>query len=389
MNNQIMNHNTDTVYTVGFICLLLRLLLHYSNLFFIPELLSSLLLALFVVCMLWVLINRPMKETEFIVIAVAGAICVYSYVKMHNYYVISTYLCMAASKEIDLKAVLKWSYQIKAFLLILHIIVYIIIYLTNPNSIEYVYRLDGSIRHSFLLSHSNTFSMFLMWTFFEYIYVNYDKIGKKSIGLIFVLDMCLNYFADSNTNMILITMVLVFVSLNKMNPNKELKVLYLFAKFGYALMGILFCSITVAYQYLSGELLELYLRFNEFLTGRLIHGAYVYSKYGFTLFGKNLYLPLKDYWQGYWFNGIACDNSYIWYMVSFGTFFMMVIAVLFFVTSRRFTDVEIIMACAYILYSITENYVTNAIFCFPLIFIAQYAFNLDWGGEKRFKIVWT
>lgn len=389
MNNQIMNHNTDTVYIVGFISLLLRLIFNYSNLFLMPELLSSLLLALFVVCMLWVLINRQMKETEFIVIAVVGIICVYSYIKMHNYYVLSTYLCMAASKEIDLKAVLKWSYQVKAFFLILHVIMYIIIFLTNPDSIEYVYRLDGSIRHSFLLSHSNTFSMFLMWTFFEYIYVNYEEISIKNIGFVFILDMFLNYFADSNTNMILVTVVLLIVSLNKLYPNRELKLLSLFAKFGYALMGILFCSITLAYQYLSGGLLELYLLFDSFLTGRLIHGAYVYSRYGFTLFGENLYLPSNDYWQGYWFNGIACDNSYIWYLVSFGTFFMVVIAVLFFVTSEKFTDVEIIMACAYILYSVTENYVTNAVFCFPLIFIAQYAFNLDWNRNRRFKIVWT
>lgn len=387
MRNLKFKYDVDKVYAFGFISLLLRLFISYSDLFQIPGTVDMALLWVFVGCMLLVIIDEVLTELQLAVVVITGAICIYSYSKMDNYYLLATFLCMVASKNINLKYVLNWSYKVRTFLLAIHVAVYIFTLITSPESIEYVYR-DGVLRHSFFLSHANTFSMFLLWTIFEYLYVNYEKLNVQSLIIITVINASLNFFTQSTTNTIVSVIVLLIILLNKLLPKWQMSAIRWFIKYAYAIFSIFFCLITIFYRKLSGSLMTLYNLLNDFFTGRLIYGAYMYDKYGGTLLGKTLNLRPNDYWNGHWFNGIACDNAYIWHLVSFGVIFLVLLILLFFAVADKVNQRDAIFLSVYILYAVTEIYVTNAVLCFSLIVLAQYAFKLDYSDkfQLRFQI---
>ena len=112
----------------------------------------------------------------------------------------------------------------------------------------------------------------------------------------------------------------------------------------------------------------------------------MYEKYGATFFGQTLKLRQNDYWNGYWFNGIACENAYIWHLVSFGVIYLLLLAFLFFAVADKVSRQDTIFLGVYILYAVTELYVTNAVLCFSLILLAQYAFQLDYSDKFQLRI---
>ena len=284
-----------------------------------------------------------------------------------------------------MKYVLNWSYKVRAFLLTVHVAAYIFTLLRNPDSIEYVYR-DSVLRHSFFFSFSNTFSMFLIWTIFEYLYVNYEQLTLQSLIIVTAIDASLNYFTLSTTNTIISVVVLLLILFNKLFPEWKMGAVRWFVKYAYMILSVFFCLITVYYRKLSGSLMEIYNWLDDFFTGRLIYGAYMYEKYGATFFGQTFKLRQNDYWNGYWFNGIACDNTYLWHLVSFGVVFLVILSVLFFAVAGKVKRQDAIFLSVYILYAVTEIYVTNAVLCFSLIVLAQYAFQLDFTDKFQIKL---
>lgn len=385
MRNPILKYDSDKIYTFGFISLLIRLIVNFSNILQVNGIVDMALLVVFVICMLFVLIEEMLTEVQLFAVIAIGAVCLFSYNKMNNYYLLATYFCMAASKNINLKYVLDYSFKVKTFLLSFHVIVYIFTLINDPSSIKYVYR-DGVLRHSLFMSHANTFSMFLIWTIFEYLYVNYERLTLRSLIIIAAINTVLNYFTSSVTNTILWFLVMIAVLINKLYPTWRMDSLRWFVKYGFAILSAFFSLITVFYRRLSGPFIIFYDWLNDFFTGRLIYGAYMFEKFGATFFGQTLKLPKNDYWNGRWFNGIACDNSYLWHLVSFGTLYLILLSLLFFVVANKASKKDTIFLAAYILYGITEMYVTNAVLCFPLIILAQYMFQLNNIDNFQLKI---
>ena len=383
MGNLMLKYDVEKMYTVGFISILLRLLFSYSDIIQLPGAVDSLLLGVFVVCMLLVLIEEELTRFQIFAVVALGVLCAYSYTKMDNYYLLVTYFCMAASKGINLNYVLGWSYKVRATVLTVHVAAYIFTLITNPESIEYVYRY-GVLRHSFFMSHANTFSMFLIWTIFEYLYVNYEKLNVPRLVIVALINATLNYFTLSTTNTIISVVVLVLIVMEKFIPKWKMGIVRWFVKYAYAILGVFFCLISVYYTQFNSTLLSMYNWLNDFFTGRLIYGAYMYDKYGATIFGNTLALRDKDYWKGYWFNGIACDNAYMWHLVSFGLIFLVILSLLFLAVGKNISRKDAIFLSVYSMYAITEIYVTNAVFCFSLIVLAQYAFNIDY--KEKFQL---
>ena len=385
MGNLMIKYDIDKMYTIGFISLLIRLICNYSDILQLPGVLDTMLGVVFVACMLLVLIDEKLTGLQLFAVAAAGVVCIYSYTRIDNYYLLATYFCMVASKHVNLKYVLNWSYKVRAVMLTFHVAAYIITLIQNPASIEYVYR-DGVLRHSFFMSHANTFSMFMIWTIFEYLYVNYENLTLPSLMIVTVINASLNYFTLSTTNTVISVVVLLLILFNKLFPQWKMDAVRWFVKYAYVILSVFFCLITVYYRKLTGSLMEIYNWLDDFFTGRLIYGAYMYEKYGATFFGQSFKLRQNDYWNGYWFNGIACDNTYMWHLVSFGIVFLVILSVLFFAVAGKVRRQDTFFLSVYILYAVTEIYVTNAVLCFSLILLAQYAFQLDFTDKFQIKL---
>lgn len=368
-------HRAERYYLAAYIVILIRLLCENSNLIVFGDTSKNILTCVFALFMLLAAMTEGLTRVQWIAVSVLLLIFLYSYTRMGYFFLLVSLLCMVTIKKTNLKTILTWSCAIKASYLAIHVFCYIITYILKPDSIEYVYR-DGTARHYFFVSHANTFSMFLLWTIIEYIYIRHDKLKIPDYLILLSIDLGIDFFTDSNSNRIAIVLLTAFLLIEKTCPCWKAHGLRWFVKYGYAILGIFFSIITIMYPYLNGGAKIAFDALDMFFTGRLKLGAYAYHIGGATFFGQRLPEYALEFWKGIWFSKVTCENTYIWMLVSNGIIYIILFFLLFFFTADYMSPFELSVCSIYILYSIMENYVINVVLCFAPLIAAKYVLNM-------------
>ena len=154
------------------------------------------------------------------------------------------------------------------------------------------------------------------------------------------------------------------------------------ARFGFAFCSIFFTVITMWFTSMPPAIRELYLKLNDFFTGRLLFGAFTYETFGIAWLGNpGVYLSGTTYFEGFWIDSLVYDNSYIYLLVYYGAIFLPIFSIAFIITgkdkmhnTRR--NVEKILLIGYTFYAIMENYAINAVLCFPVLFVGSRIFEM-------------
>lgn len=373
--SNVFDKQKTNVYIFAFSLILIKALINASNIISIPPILDELLGITFMVCCVGIFLAERYTKIQLIAILCIGVCCLFTYVKAQYYYLITSFLAIITIKNVDLKKVLTCSYWIKGIYLIFHVSLYVAMTWLSPDMIQYAYRAEGTARVFFFVSHPNTFTMFLTWMMLEYIYVNYEKICKKTIILMMIISLVAKHYTDSNAGTIVLLLVCAYTLVDKYGLQLFKKSVRQIAKYGFGICSVFFVVITMFYQQFTGILLEMYNLINQFFTGRLIYGAYVFSEYGSSFFGRTLTFPDKVEFAGHWFDFISCDNTYIWFFVCYGTLYLILLSWLFYKTSERAATKDCLFIAAFCIYGCMEAYVINAAFCFPLLLIGKYIFK--------------
>ena len=290
------------------------------------------------------------------------------------------FLIIAATQNVDTHWVLSVMNKIQIIVLGIHIALYPIYYFFLPDHVKFTYR-NGDYtapRHQFLLQHSNTFSMLLLWTILGYLYSNYEKLNKRKVVICWLIYYFFYQFADSNSGLMILTVVSVILLVKLIFGDLINGLITFMAKYLFIILAVFFNIMMVSYTHLTGRMREIWISIDEFFTGRLKYGAYAYDKAGFTLLGQLIPYDGKTYWQGFWIDGIARDNTYMFLSVVYGLVYTFVVAFLFWKYSSKAKFEEKLMIVAYSLYAMMEMYVTYTYFCFAIILVMQYV----WEGRK-------
>jgi hypothetical protein len=375
----------DAVFSMLLIIAVLKAFLAFSEL--IPKGLShymnDVFNVIFLACgvyKLFVLQKYFAKQIFYLLLV--GAVCVYSDFSMHRFLYIPDFIILASTQSIDFKKSMKLVWKIEALLLSIHILIYPFMYLFFRDRVKFTvrgYNNDNNLRHQFLLQHSNVFSMLLLWTILAYLYANYEKLNKKKIVICWGIYIFFYLFTNSNSGMMIISFVSIVLLLKDvLNKWIERGISFL-SRYIYIILAAFFNFMMVIYTYLVGFPRIIWKVVDSFFTGRLKYGAYAYAKYGITLFGQNLNGTVRDYWEGFWIDGLPNDNMYMFFSVSFGLVFMLMIAFLFWRFADRASTDEKIIIIAYSLYTMMESYVIDFHFCFALILLMKYI----WGSRAE------
>lgn len=376
----LINRKRNTqIFLAGYIALLFRLLAEMSSIINLSSEIYNGMTLIFVIAVMYIMINQPMEVGFMIKLTMMILIMIFSYMKMRYFYVFISFFCIVLYADVDYLKVLRWSYQIKAFWLAVHIFSYIVTYICTPEKIDYVYR-NGVPRHYFFLSHANTFSMLLVWTILEFLYVNKERLHMLHLVALWLCNVILNMFCDSKTSMVTCTIIIFLLILYKSPIEVPFKWVRFAAKYGFGIFSVLFCTIIIFYRSYNGTLKVLFEKLDQFFTGRLLFGAFAYDTNGWTLFGKTIHFNGTVYWDGHWIDSLVMDNAYYYCFLYLGTVYLIIISIGFFLAEKYMDDEECIFVLAYILYAATENYVVNSIYCFPLLFIGYAIYHGK--GEK-------
>ena len=368
------------IYICGIIAISIKAMLSFSELFaFVPSIVHTALGAIFLLCMGYKLLCQRYTKSMLVSIILLGAVCLYTYLgRVSYYYLLCSFLCIAAIQDVDLKKLLKATSTFKIGCICLHVVCYWFVYFIMPWKIHFYYRAgSGAPRHSFLIGHANTFTMYMTWTSLEFIYAYYDVLTIPRLLLIYLLNIISYLFTDSNTGMIVMTFTTFFIICDKLNIQKVKKLYHVIARWGFIFCTFFFSLITIIYSKMSGPFLPFCNFLNKIFTGRLLYGAVSYDLRGWTFWGQEVNFPEKMYWKGYWFDGIGCDNTYVWFFVSYGFAYMLLLGIAYACLANRFSEIEKIVLVSYIFYGMMEAYIINAVFCFPLLLIGKYMYQLE------------
>lgn len=340
----------------------------------------------FLACMSYKLLVLNRTKTKFLAIVLLGLCCVFTYLQVNYYYLIVTYFMIVSISDVDIKRICKRLLKINTYFISVHVVMYIFYSIANSSVINYNYRPGSNVaRHTFFLEHSNTFTMYLTWTCLMYIYIAYSegKLSNHKLIVLWLVNIIFYVFTQSNTGIIVLTLIVFTLILLRKGINAADYFVNKLSKYGFALCSVVFPLSVVFYNNYNSIMKSIFFFFNDLFTGRLLYGAVLFDTYGWTLMGSRIYLETqKVHWQGFWFDGLGNDNTYIWMFVSYGAIYLILISIGFILISKRTNTIEKVLIIAYVLYGIMEAYIINCIFCFPLLFIGKYLFERD---KERYR----
>lgn len=365
--------NRQSLFEAAMLLYAVKDVLESTSLFRRPEWLDSLFVVVFLVLIVWKMALQTYTLLQIGVIGVLGAMCAYTCINGNYFYIMISFLCIFAMKDVDFAQVVKKVSWLKAGLLSVHVLYYGICKVISPGKISYIYR-NGVKRSYFFMSHPNTFSMFVLWTTIGLAYSYYEKLNRIQIGALWMINLFFYVFTNSNTGLMVSTIVFGLMLLEK--SGFGLHMILKSSKYVFAGFSIIIPAFTASYTKLSGPLLAVYDFLNDFFTGRLLFGSYVYDIYGISWIGKTIYFPEKTYWRGHWFDEMVFDNAYIWMFVIYGYFYLLLIAAAFILIEKRTTRVEKILIIGYAFYGIMEAYIISATICMPLLLLGKYMYQI-------------
>ncbi len=330
-----------------------------------------------------ILFLQKYSVKQAIALVLLGAISLYTDRTLSMFQMLPDFLLIAAMQDVDFKRTIKIVYRIEAAIILIHVAVYPVVFVFNRQAIRFSIRggeLD-KLRHQFLLSHANIFSMILLWTILAYLYVNCEKVSRKSVVLLWFTYVAFYMFTKSNSGLIILTAVTILLLLKKTFGNLIDGVVNFLSRYLFIILIILSVFMMFILPYLSGAARDAWLAVDAFFTGRLKYGAFAFNKAGLTLLGQKIYFSGREYWAGMWFDALACDNAYMWISVSYGFIYLLIIGYLFWRYTPRAKFEDKIMFIAYSLYTLMELYVVYLFFCFAVIIVGQYLWK-DYSDNK-------
>lgn len=367
------------LYTLAFVILSVKNVLDSSQLIHRPDWMDNLFVLSFFALIGWKFMLQRYTKPMLLGTMFFGAIFAFVSFRMSYFFLLFTFCGLAALQNVDLKKVLRYTSITKILMILLHVIPYLVMKLISPEQVVYIWR-NGVRREFFYIGHPNTFSMYVGWAILEFTFAFYEQLQViHLIGLWFVNYIVYQY-TDSNTSMMVATIVLSLFILDRTRPKLTAKIVTPIARYGYAACAIFFTVITIWFTSMPAPIKQLYLQLNKFFTGRLLFGSFAYEYFGIAWIGNPaVRFPGKRFFEGFWVDSLVFDNTYIYLLVYYGAIFLPIFSIAFLWLGKDkernpARNLEKILIIAYTFFAIMENYANNAVLCFPVLFVGQKIF---------------
>lgn len=323
---------------------------------------------------------------SFVLLILIGVILVISSYQSKNIDLLSSFLLIASSKNIDfdkyIKFVFRWSIIFLIFVLLLHFFG-----CTN----DYIdIRPNGVYRSSMGFAHPNTFGYILMIIAIEYIYIKRDKIKLRNAIVLIPYICIINYFSNSRSSTIVLIMLMIFIFFQKIFGEKIVynKIIQFLIKHSFILL-FLFISFGLLLYSKSNEFGNL---LNDLLSKRLYWLNYYVTNYDISLFGQNIEIISLKLANMLNVTYAALDNVYYYILLNYGVIVFLLIAYayrkLFEFFYKNHDTIEIILFLLINIYGLFEK--TTIIInlnCFLIMFgIILYNKKKKEGEECNEKI---
>lgn len=364
---------SELIYFLAIILLLIRYTLQISTLINVSsssDFFDFLLILSYLLLIFKIIYKESIKNLIIYAIIILFAIMSYVNSKMTDY--LTLVLVVIATKDIDIKKIVKFLFEYYLIILIVHMIAYLIMMLLDSSSIHVIQR-DTISRYSFFLGHPNTFAAIIAWTNIMYLYLKYEKINKIDYIVTCLVALFIFFVPNSRTSALLLVLTIIFIVIFKRNKKKLINLL----KF-----AIPFISITMFITLFNNDKIASINELDSLFNARIKLSIAIYENFGISMFGE--YIPfgeeLKILYQ-YGLTQLTVDSTYYSLLFSYGI--VNTIMFIFIYTRlclKKHTESKIILFLViWSIYAITETLALSPILCFPLLFATELV-------EKRKRV---
>lgn len=296
-----MKIKSDYIFYIGMFFLAIATMC--VNIVYMREYLTYIKLVALVLLMLSAFIkikNLKIPLNQFLIMVVMLIVGIFSYFSSKDFLLLTIFLVLISSMNIDFEKIVKCDLFIKIVVSLFVIINY---FAGNTDSIE-IHRTDGLLRYSFGFFHPNTFSLYLVFMYFNMSYLQRKKITARLIVLGCVCSYIVLRFADSKTAFLINSIFLIYLvfkkQIDRLLENKrvvnQIKNLFVY----FFLLSFL---LTISKNLIGDEFFE---QVDSLFSGRLSVQLYYLENFKINLFGNDV-----EYVR-------SLDNAYIRMLLSYG-----------------------------------------------------------------------
>lgn len=326
--------------------------------------------AIFLIGVKLILTNVSVKFA--IIVLIMGIVCLYGGVVTKSYHIFMTYLVIIGSYKSDKRVLIKLITYTISFMVFIHMIVYLIAYIFSTVDVNTIAKGSRSIQtHSFYLGHSNTASMYILWSILGIIYLKYRKVNKIQLLFYIILISIIYFFTRSRTMILLGGIAILLIYVDKYIIIKQSKLIDLFCKYGYIIGSIGIILLCIFYRSIKNIRI-----IDTLFTGRLMLANFALEKYGITFFGRMI-----DYTKNYgeisnWsITRLTIDIMPLRLLINYGVFYIIIYSIILLITTKWMSRCEKIFVFLMIINGFLEIFTINAIICFPLAICGWYFVN--------------
>ena len=276
-----------------------------------------------------------------------------------------------ASREIEVKKIVRFMFQITSVLLAWDIVMYIVNYALGRVELSQTRQIDGAtiLRHNFFFNNANGFSFYFFFTVLMFTYVYYDKIKKGYLYGILLVSAWFTYvFPNTRTIALLFPLFILF---DLCKGKVWDKVVSKICRHLYIIAFVLVIIVVYLFAFHSNVITQ---KINEAMNGRLTMVAGAYQLYGINLKGhriinENLYLPNLGYFKLY------IDNFYGMLVIRYGLIVTVIVSFFAMITSRDLYKnnkrIELILLSFVFLFGLSESTALDIFPAFPWLFFKE------------------
>ncbi len=362
----------EKIYFVGIIILCIKFFTEKSSFIKINDMPIAAALA---ICFFVKLIFQNYTNKQLIITIISGIISFWVSIITHEFIALYVFLVIFASKNIDIKKIIKISFCSITVLLSIHVIKYIIDGFISE--IPIIYRNTGEPRYTFYMYHPNIVAGLILWLVSQYAYLKYDNLKiRHSIAFlaIFIVTYLLTLSRTTLIASIALIVLLVFSKNIKLS-----KIITYFSKIIF-IVAIVF-TIGISYIYRWNKDSFILQKIETALSGRVSLLSIAIDEYGVSLFPRDLDLTKEVKWD---FGGTAelyLDSIYSRSYIKYGLLYLIWLIYLFTNLNSKNEKKNAIFIILFAIIGITERYIMYPVIGFPLLFFGDYL----WSEKKKNK----
>ena len=312
---------------------------------------------------------RPTTK-QLLIFGIVIAFGVYTSTRIDSNVILYIALAAFLLKDKDCNKVVSIIFKITALFFAVNFIMFLIVYLVSPGSLETMPLDSGGVRYLLYYDHPNNAAREYIFIVYMFLYIYYDKMNIRhwiaaSLGGVIVY-----YFTRSDAIWTIFIIFFIWIFRKFRFTERAMRFL---VKYGVPLFtGLSFAMIWTAK---IPMLQSLFLFLNVLASNRFTSNIRAFDMYGITWLGQPSEFGAEFEYMGRTYGWIYADNMYLYMIIHLGLIYLLILALVLLISSKYLGLRQMFPIVALLIFGTFENRVLSINVYFTVLIAIDAIYN--------------